>query len=217
VVPGRAQPEGTFYGGVVRDVPWWGVASSAASPVLLVGGWTVAADLQPRFDPVTDTVNALAAIGATDRWVMTLTFVLVGLCDVVTALALRPARMPGRVLLLVGAVAGILVAANPEHPGGGFGSVPHFVLAATGLALLTTWPIGARRRGPAVPWALRPGPAAVAVGVLFALLTSFGAELVTGAGQVGLAERVMGAAQAAWPLVVVLSAKAAAPNRGLRG
>jgi hypothetical membrane protein len=193
-------------------VPWWGVVSSAASPVLLVSGWTVAADLQPRFDPVADTVSSLAAVGATDRWVMTLTFVVVGLCDVVTALALRPAAILGRAMLLVGAVAGMLVAANPEHDGGGFGSVPHFVLAAIGFALLTTWPIGARRRGPGVPWALRPGAAAAAMAVLFALLTWFGVQLVTGAGQVGLAERAMGLAQAAWPLTVVVSARAAAPQ-----
>lgn len=53
----------------LRAVPWPGVVSSAASPVLLIGGWTLAAALQPpSFNPVTDTVSALAAIGATDRW-----------------------------------------------------------------------------------------------------------------------------------------------------
>ena len=45
----------------VRDVPWWGVTSSVAALVLMVGGWTVAAGLQPGFDPVADTVSALAA------------------------------------------------------------------------------------------------------------------------------------------------------------
>jgi hypothetical protein len=43
--------------------------------------------------------------------------------------------------------------------------------------------------------------------VLFALLAWFLTELVTGAGQVGLAERVTGVAQAAWPLAVVLSCR----------
>jgi len=32
---------------VVRGVPWWGLVSSAVAPVLLVGGWTLAAGLQP--------------------------------------------------------------------------------------------------------------------------------------------------------------------------
>ena len=201
----------------MRGVPWWGVISSAAAPVLLTGGWTVAAGLQPRFDPVADTVSALAAIGATDRWVMTLVFLLVGACYIVTALALRRARTAGRLILTAGAAAGMLVAANPEHPGG-FGSVPHFVFASLGFAGLTLWPAGAAKRGPAVPWGLRPAVAAGAVAMLFALLAWFGAELILGAGQVGLAERVVGAAQAAWPLAVVLSCclpvRALVPARG---
>jgi hypothetical protein len=108
----------------MRGVAWWGVVSAVAAPVLLIGGWTVAAGLQPRFDPVADTVSALAAIGATDRWVMSL---------------------------------------------------------------------------------------------VFALLAWFGTELILAAHQVGLAERIMGGAQAAWPLAVVLSCylpvRALAPAR----
>ena len=188
----------------MRDVPWWGVVSAAAARLRWSAGGRWRPACNPGSIPVADTVSALAAIGATDRWVMTLTFVVVGLCYVATALALRPARRPGRVLLLVGAVSGMLVAANPEGSGG-FGSVPRFVLAATGFALLTIWPLWASRRDPAVPWALRPGAAAAAVAVQFALLAWFGAELITAAGQAGLAERIMGAAQAAWPLTVVLS------------
>ena len=58
------------------------------APVLLVDGGTVATRLQPpSFDPVADTVSALAAVGAADRWVMTLTFLLVAVCDIVTAAA----------------------------------------------------------------------------------------------------------------------------------
>ena len=188
----------------MRGVPWWGLISSAAAPVLLIGGWTVAAGLQPRFDPVTDTVSALAAIGATDRWVMNLVFLLVGACYILTALALRPANTPGRLILIGGAAAGMMVAANPEHAGG-FGSVPHFVFASIGFAGLTLWPVGAAKRGPAVPWALRPTPAAAAVAVQFALLAWFGTELILGAHQVGLAERAVGVVQVTWPLAVVLS------------
>jgi hypothetical membrane protein len=188
----------------MRGVAWWGAISGVAAPVLLIGGWTVAAGLQPRFDPVADTVSALAAIGATDRWVMSLAFVLVGACYILTALALRSAKTVGRLILIGGAIAGMLVAANPEHAGG-FGSVPHFVFASLGLAGLTLWPVAAAKRGQAVPWALRRAPAAAAVAVQFALLAWFGTELIMAGGQVGLAERVMGAAQATWPLAVVLS------------
>ena len=192
----------------MRDVPWWGVVSSAAAPVLLVGGWTAAASLQPRFDPVADTVSALAAQGATDRWVMTLTFLVVGCCYIVTALALRPAGPAGRLILLTGALAGMLVAANPEHPADAY-PVPHIITASAGFAGLVTWPAGSWRRGPVAPWGLRPAVAAAAVAVLFALLVWFGAELILGWRQAGLAERVAGAAQAVWPLAVVLSCRCA--------
>jgi hypothetical protein len=48
--------------------------------------------------------------------------------------------------------------------------------------------------------------------VLFALLVWFAVDLVTGSAQVGLAERVMGGAQAAWPLAVVLSCRITSPR-----
>jgi hypothetical membrane protein len=192
------------YGGGVRDVPWWGVASAVATPVLLVGGWTVAASLQPHFNAVRDTVSSLAAPGATDRWVMTATFVVTGVCYLVTGFALRPAGWPGRLILIAGAAGGMLVAVNPVHVGDPY-PVPHIFWSSVGLAGLTAWPAGAWRRGPAIPWTLRPATAAAVVTVLFALLVWFGTELVTGAGQVGLAERLMGVAEALWPLAVVLS------------
>lgn len=121
------------YRGIVGYVPWWGVAAATASPLVLVGGWTLAAMLQPpSFSQVADTVSALAAPGATDPWVMTMVFVVVGACDVVTGVALRPAARAGRMILIAGAVAGMLVAANPEHAGAGH-------LAARGDRFLPRW------------------------------------------------------------------------------
>ena len=174
---------------VVRAVPWWGVVSSAAAPVLMAGGWTLAAGLQPHpYNPVADTVSALAALGTPDRWVMTLTFVVVGACDFVTGLALRPARAPGRLILMAGAVAGMLVAANPERPGVNF-PLPHMICAATGCAAMVAWPAGAWRRGPSVPWGLRPAVSAGAVVVLLALavLVRRGADHPGRAGRPGRA------------------------------
>ncbi len=189
---------------VVREVPWWGVVSSAAAPVLLAGGWTIAAGLQPHsVNAVASTISALAADGAADRWVMTLVLVAVGVCDVVTGFALRPAAAPGRLILIAGGVAGILVAANPEPARGG--SPRHALWAAIGFTALTVWPLGSLRRGPSVPAGLRPVVSAIAVGTLFGLLAWFGAELTTRSGQVGLAERVLTEAQAVWPLGVVLT------------
>jgi hypothetical membrane protein len=190
---------------VVRGVPWWGLVSSAVAPVLLVGGWTVAAGLQPgSFNAVADTISSLAAEGAADRWVMTLALAGVGACHLVTGLALRPAASAGRLILMAGGVATVLVAAFPERAGGG-GSLPHTLWAAVGFVALAVWPLAARKRGPLVPAGLRPGVCAGAAGVLLGLLVWFGAELIGGGRQVGLAERVLAGAQAVWPLAVVLS------------
>lgn len=191
----------------VRDVPWWGLCSSGAAPVLVVGGWTVATSLQPQpVDPVAETVSALAAVGAAERWVMTVTFLAVGVCYIATALALQPAGAAGRIILTAGAGVGMLVAAFPQPADGG-GSLLHAVWASVGFCALTVWPAAAWRPGPGVPWALRPAVCAVAATILVLLLAWFAAEVVTGAGRAGLAERVLGMAQAVWPLVVVLSCR----------
>ena len=185
------------------------MVSSFASPVVLIGGWTIAAVLQPRpFNQVASTVSALAAIGAADRWVMTLVFLVVGVCDIVTAAALRPAAPAGRVLLIAGAACGMVVAAYPENARGGL--VEHAVWAGLAFAGLAAWPAAAWRRGRRVPWGLRPAVCAGAVAVQIVLLAWFVGELLTAAGQIGLAERVVGGTQAIWPLVVVLSCRASA-------
>jgi hypothetical membrane protein len=197
----------------VRNVPWWGVVSSAIAPLLLVGGWTEATRLQPpSFDAMADTVSALAAVGATDRWVMTWTFLAVAVCDIVTAASLRPAGALGRLILVVGAGAGVLVALNPEHLGG---SLAHAIWASIGFGGMALWPAGAWRRAPSVPWTLRPTACACAVAVLLGLTAWFGVELVTQAGLVGLSERVVGIAQVLWPFTVVLSCRF--PCRAISG
>jgi len=196
----------------MRDVPWWGVASSAAAPVLMIGGWTVAAALQPgSFDQVTGTISALAGHGAADRWVMTLALAGVGACHVSTGLALRPAAAPGRLFLMAGGVATLLVAASPLPAGGG-GSVRHTLAAAAGFITLATWPVLSARREPAVPRSLRPAGSAAAAAALAALLVWFGAELNLGGGQVGLSERALAGAESLWPLAVVLTCRSFRPG-----
>jgi hypothetical protein len=211
----------------VRNVPWWGVVSAAAAPVLLIGGWTVAAGLQPgSFNAVVSTISALAARGAADRWVMTLALAGTGACYVLTGLALRLATLPGRLILMAGGVATVLVAANPQPAGGG-SSLAHTSWAAVGFIALAVWPLAASRQAP--PAGLRPAGSACAGAVLAGLLLWFGVELITAGRQVGLAERVLAGAQAAWPLIFVLASRRrgrdpdpgqsiadAAPSTGLR-
>lgn len=201
---------------VQQDVPRWGLASSATAAVLLFAGWTAAAALQVRpYSPVRQTVSVLAAHGASDRWLMTLAFLVVGGCDVITGLAVRPAARPGRVILIAGGLAGVLVGLNPETLGAG-GSWRHLFFAAVGFVTLTIWPLAATRRPRSagepgqVPWALRLRNGTGASIVTLALFAWFTAELLAHGRQLGLAERALGEMQALWPLIVVLSCLASA-------
>src|SRR3712207_703029 len=119
--------------------PWWAVLSSAAAPVVLIGGWTVAARRQPDgYDGTVETISALAAHGAADRWVMTAALLVVGACHVVTASGLSAAAVAGRVVLGLGGVATMLVAAFPLPESGP--APAHAAAAGTALVALAVWP-----------------------------------------------------------------------------
>jgi hypothetical membrane protein len=182
-------------------VPWWALLSSSIAPVLLVSGWLTATALQPTtYDPVTQTISSLAALDATDRWLMTAVLALVGACLIVTAYGLGRVRAGGRVALLFGGVCAILVALSPE-PGGGATSPQHLVAAALGFTTLAVWPCLALERGPSVPWPLRPAVSlaftAVVVGSAVWFVLALHAH-----GEAGVAERVVTGLQALWPVVV---------------
>lgn len=196
-----------FLTAVPTRVPWWGVASSVAAPLLLVGGWTVARLLQPaEFDPIMQSISALATLDAHHRWVMTVALISVGAAHVTTAVALRPARPAGRAVLAVGGMATVLVALNPL-PGDGRGDLAHTVAAAVSFVALAAWPAASSPRGAAASWALRPGVCVAAALMLFALLGWYVQQMIGDGQRTGLAERVAAAAQASWPLVVGLSAR----------
>jgi hypothetical membrane protein len=186
-------------------VPWWAVLSAALAPVFLIGGWTLAAALQPAgFSSVRDTISALAGLGAADRWVMTAGLAGLGVSHVVTALGLRPAAPAGRTLLALGGVATLAVAAFPVPRTGT--SAVHQIAAGIGFVSLGLWPALAWRRHATVPWVLRPAVAVSAAVVLLGLVGWFAVTL-SGSGPVGLSERFAAGAQAVWPLVVVLTAR----------
>lgn len=169
--------------------------SALLAPVLLIGGWTLAARLQPDgFDSTRDTISALAGLNATDRWVMTVALAGVGACHLVTAYGIRHAANGGRIVLAVGGVATLAVAAFPLPKVGS--STAHSIAALVAFGALTLWPVVAR-----VP---NPPAAVVATLVLAALLAWFGWELFTDGTRVGLSERAAAAAQALWPLAAVV-------------
>jgi hypothetical membrane protein len=189
----------------VKHIPWWALASAGAAPVLLIGGWTLAEARQPPgYDPIRDTISALAALGATDRWVMTSALAGLGACHVITAAGLAPARRYGRVVLATGGVATVLVAAFPQPVRGN--SVAHTIAATVAFVALGGWPALAAHRHSHAPLLTRRASAA-ATGALLGLVVWFAAEIH--GGQRGLAERAAAGAQALWPLAVVVTTRRA--------
>jgi hypothetical protein len=135
---------------------------------------------------------------------MTLALLGVGLCHVTTALALRPAGTTGRILLGAGGIATMMVAATPLPVRGD--SVPHTVAAGVAFLALGAWP-AVSWRTPAPAWPLGRDVSLCVAGLLLALVGWFAAELVAVGPRIGLAERVAAGAEAAWPLLVAVSAR----------
>lgn len=172
----------------------------------MIGGWSLAGALQEGFQPVRETISALAASSAEHPQVMTAGLAVTGVCHVVTAAGLRRAALPGRVLLGLGGVGTAAVAALPVDAWPRL----HGAAAAVAFIALAVWPAAAWRPGrPAGPGLLARGPAVGAAAVLVGLLVWFVLELQhatpADGGLTGLAERALAGAQSAWPLAVALS------------
>ena len=180
----------------------WVLLPAVVAPVALIGGWTLGAAAQPPgYSAVAQTISALAARDATDRWIMTAGLALLGVAHVGTALGLGPAvRVPARVVLALGGLATVAVAQFPQPAGDG-SSAAHVGFATLGFVALTAWvPLAVRRDG---PWVLRPPVTLAATVVIAASLVVFGLTLPTDV--VGLTERLLAGAQALWPLGVALA------------
>ncbi|NBE54292.1 DUF998 domain-containing protein [Streptomyces boluensis] len=199
----------------MRLVPWWAVLSSACAPLLLVGGWSVAAVFQgPGYDPAAETISVMAAAGASGRWVLTAALVVLGLCHVVTASGLRAAARAGRLALGCGGLAVIGMALSPVPEGSG-GSLLHGWVVGVGFALMALWPVLAADGDGSAPWGLRPTLSLAActlmgVGALWFLI-----ELQR-QGAAGVAERVLTTVQTVWPFVVVTSCLRERPRAGVQ-
>jgi hypothetical membrane protein len=186
-----------------QTVPRWAVICAALPPVLLTGAYLVAGTLQPSsYDPIRQTISAMAGYTAADRWIMNGGIILVGACYLLTATGLTAIRTPARVLLAIAGLAGIGIAASPEPASGP--SPQHLAWAALGAIIIAIWPaFTARRASPLPPILTTSGSAAVTI-VFVALLGWLFIETRDGSA-LGLAERLTTSVQTCWPAVVAIS------------
>jgi hypothetical protein len=112
-----ADDPGGLAGALPPGSPPVGVVSAALSPVLLTGGYLLAGALQPAsYNPVRETISAMAGQAGTDRWAMT-----------------------GGIGL-----AGIGIAASPEPASGA--TPRHLAWTVLGAVTTAVWPALAARR-----------------------------------------------------------------------
>lgn len=179
---------------------------TSAAPILLIGGWTLAARLHHKaFDGRTETISALARRGAPRRQVMTSALIGTGICLIGSGVTLDNVSPSGRVLLVLGGAATTASALSPldeEHDEGfqGESDVLHHALAGTALGLLGIWPaFGARAdmSGSRLQsWVLSPWAAALPLGLVLA----YAIEWSRGGRNAGLLERSAAAVEVLLPL-----------------
>lgn len=190
-------------------VAGWVVISAALLPTVLTVAWLLADAVQPRsYSPVRQTVSVLSGYAGTDRWLVTMALYIVGTGYLVTAAGLTLLTREARAGLAIAGVAAVGVASFPE-PAHGTNNV-HAFFTGVGAVTIAIWPALADRH-PAVRTALGRRTSFVAIGASLLLFTWTAIETHVG-GALGLAERVSSAAQACWPLVVVLGLRRAAAN-----
>jgi hypothetical protein len=190
-------------------VPGWVLGTALLGPAVLVGGWLMAGALQPAsYSPMGQTISVLAGQTGTDRWVMTAALLVVGSCQIATGAGLTAVRLPARILLVLTGLSTLGIAATPELATGP--TSPHLAFAVSCVVTTAVWPVLIARRAPAPSWLLSAYGAA-AVTALFAGLSCWLLVAAqTGAGDLGLVERLTSGVQSLYPLVVAVALRRAA-------
>jgi hypothetical protein len=193
-------------------VPRWAVVSAGLSPVLATGGWLIAGAAQPAsYSPVGTTISVMAGLAGTDRWIMTAALFLVGACQLVTAAGLAGIGVAARIVLAIGGLCSIGIAASPEPV---HGSTPqHLAWTALGAVTLAVWPALVVRRAPPRPLVLSGYGRAVVTAVFVALLGWLVIE-TQGGSDLGLAERLFLSTETCWPFVVAIALRQISAARG---
>jgi hypothetical membrane protein len=192
-----------------RTIPLWALLTAALAPISLVGCWLAAGFLQPaRYDPVRQSISALAGAGASDRWIMTVGLYSVAICQILTGVGLCTARPGARTLLVAGGLAGLGVAVFPQTPHGP--TTVHLTFTTVAVILLALWPATIVSRQPAHP--LLGVRRCATVTALFIALLLWLLAAAQGAGALGIAERIDTAIESAWPLVIIIAIRQGSPR-----
>ncbi len=175
------------------------LALAVLAPIVFLVGLYAAQAAWPGPDPGSQSMSALAGLGAPSRWIMTVTLGAGAALHVLVAVGLR-ARVPTAAwsLLAAGGVLLLVAALNPQ-PVGAYSAV-HMVAGALAWLAYSTWPLGIACSPTADPRLRRSS--AIAAAVLLVLVGWFATQLITDGELYGLSQRIVLLAQPVWPIVV---------------
>lgn len=184
-------------------------------PLQSVGGWLISGALWPGYDPVRLTISDLAAPESPVNQIQTGFFLFAALLEILVAWLAADFRMRARVVIALGALATIGVAAFPTPLDG---STPeHRFFAIASFLFFSAWPLFAIDKNSPNP-ALRPKAVVIALVVLTAISVWFLWIWADKESPItGLAERILTTSQALYLSIVLLvgfaAKRARAPER----
>jgi hypothetical protein len=188
-----------------QPIAWWVFACAALIPVLLTSAWMIAGAVAPAsYDPVRQTVSALAGHAGTHRWIVTVALIAVGPCYFAVAAGITILNRWARIGLVVSGVASVGVALCPEPVVGS--TVQHMTFTAIGASSIAVWPaLTVQRDNPAS--VLTTAPVVAIVTSVFLAMLGWLVYEAQGGEAVGLVERLDCTIQVVWPFVVALAVR----------
>ncbi|MFM1994263.1 MAG: hypothetical protein RL537_952 [Actinomycetota bacterium] len=187
----------------VQLVGIWAVIAATLGPIQNVLGWSISGALWPGYDPIGKTISDLAADDSPVKWIQSSFFLVGALLTLVAAISAKALAMPGRIALVLAAIAafGYTFYATPSQIGF---SPEHRFYATVAFVLFSAWPILAMRFDKRYHWSLRP-IGAISATVVLGLTTLWFLLTWLEPGQpiVGLSERVIAVMQVVWLSFVI--------------
>jgi hypothetical membrane protein len=175
------------------------------APVISIGGQLIAMLTWPAYNPFVQTISEMAAGDAPTQIFMEIVFCLSGVASLLVAMYTPGIAKLGRAFIFISGFSFFGVAYFPLETMAASSSLGHKISAMVGFILLAAWPLVGWRRGPHVPWVLRPLVSISATVVMAVFCLWFLAVWASpGLGYVGTMERAAAWLEGIWPLIVVI-------------
>ena len=187
----------------IRDIGKPALWAATLAPLITSIGYVIAGASWPGYDPVVHAISDLAADDSPVQLYVSMLFLIGAASDIIVSHYARAFALPGRIAILLGAVAtiGLTVFTTPSQTSS---STAHRVFAIASFFIFTIWPLLAMRRGPGVPPMLRVIPSIIGTAFLTVVSVWFLSLWLDHDSQImGLGERIGVMVQALYPAFVL--------------